>query len=111
MHPLHEHPVYANFQSFAFDYYVYQFVGGLHLSDYIMNQMAVVGIDLYDEKTIYFEQTNESWISQRALELTYTAWDLEPFANDCGYDGPLPMGRGAASCCVPSLMPPFFISI
>ena len=22
------------------------------------------------------------------LELTYTAWDLEPFAKDCGYDGP-----------------------
>jgi hypothetical protein len=24
----------------------------------------------------------------RILELTYTAWDLAPFANDCGYDGP-----------------------
>jgi hypothetical protein len=24
----------------------------------------------------------------RILELTYTAWDLEPFAKDCGYDGP-----------------------
>jgi hypothetical protein len=22
------------------------------------------------------------------MELTYTAWDLEPFARDCGYDGP-----------------------
>ena len=21
-------------------------------------------------------------------ELTYTAWDLQPFARDCGYDGP-----------------------
>lgn len=28
------------------------------------------------------------WIVLRALELTYTAWDLEPFARDCGYDGP-----------------------
>ncbi|MBI3089596.1 MAG: hypothetical protein HYY96_02930 [Candidatus Tectomicrobia bacterium] len=24
----------------------------------------------------------------RVLELTYTAWDLAPFAKDCGYDGP-----------------------
>jgi hypothetical protein len=24
----------------------------------------------------------------RTLELIYTAWDLEPFAKDCGYDGP-----------------------
>ncbi|MFI5387224.1 MAG: hypothetical protein ACHQ50_14025 [Fimbriimonadales bacterium] len=22
------------------------------------------------------------------LELTYTAWDIAPFARDCGYDGP-----------------------
>ncbi len=28
------------------------------------------------------------WILPRALELTYTAWDLEAFARECGYDGP-----------------------
>ncbi len=28
------------------------------------------------------------WIFPRTLELTYTAWDLETFAKDCGYDGP-----------------------
>ena len=28
------------------------------------------------------------WIFPRALELTYTAWDLEPFAKDCGYAAP-----------------------
>ena len=28
------------------------------------------------------------WITPRVLELTYTAWDLEPFARDLGYDGP-----------------------
>ena len=25
---------------------------------------------------------------RRVLELTYTAWDLEPFAEDCGWSGP-----------------------
>ena len=29
-----------------------------------------------------------SWIITKILELTYTARDLEPFAKDCGYDGP-----------------------
>ena len=29
-----------------------------------------------------------NWILLRALELTYTAWDLEPFARKCGYNGP-----------------------
>ena len=28
------------------------------------------------------------WLAPRVLELTYTAWDLEPFARDVGYDGP-----------------------
>jgi hypothetical protein len=28
------------------------------------------------------------WIICRALELTYTAWDLQQFAQDCGYAGP-----------------------
>ena len=29
-----------------------------------------------------------SWLLPRILELTYTAWDLSPFAQDCGYEGP-----------------------
>ena len=28
------------------------------------------------------------WILPRSVELTYTAWDPEPFAKDGGYDGP-----------------------
>jgi hypothetical protein len=32
--------------------------------------------------------TFSGWSLPRVLELTYTAWDLEPFAKDCGFDGP-----------------------
>ena len=28
------------------------------------------------------------WLLPRVLELTYTTWDLEPFASDCGWTGP-----------------------
>jgi hypothetical protein len=28
------------------------------------------------------------WMALRVLELTYTAWDLEPFARDVGFEGP-----------------------
>jgi hypothetical protein len=28
------------------------------------------------------------WLLPRVVELTYTAWDLEPFGVDCGYAGP-----------------------
>lgn len=31
---------------------------------------------------------NNEFFLNRVLELTYTAWDLEQFALDCGYDGP-----------------------
>jgi len=30
----------------------------------------------------------KGWILLRVLELTYTAWDLEAFAQDCGWNGP-----------------------
>ena len=33
-------------------------------------------------------QTLHDWLLPRAIELTYTAWDLEPFAQDCGWPSP-----------------------
>lgn len=27
------------------------------------------------------------WVQKHGLELSYTAWDLRPFAADCGYEG------------------------
>ena len=35
-----------------------------------------------------FKTILSEWLLPRVLELTYTAWDLSPFAQDCGYDGP-----------------------
>lgn len=32
--------------------------------------------------------TIADFVLPRVLELTYTAWDLKPFAEDLGYDGP-----------------------
>jgi hypothetical protein len=29
-----------------------------------------------------------AWLLPRVVELTYTAWDLQPFAADCGFAGP-----------------------
>ena len=35
-------------------------------------------------------------MAQRVLELTYTAWDLEPFARNLAYHGPaVLLGLGA----------------
>lgn len=29
----------------------------------------------------------EAWLLPRVPELAYTAWDLAPFAPECGHDG------------------------
>ena len=86
--PLENAALSANFGSFVFDFYVRQFLGGLHLSDYIMYQMPVLPRSTYLELTTWDQASLLSWCGSRVLELSYTAWDLEPFALDCGYDGP-----------------------
>ena len=79
----------GNFGSFSFDYYVRQFVGGLHLSDYIMHQMPVLPPSAYSKPCAWAgNQYMTDWLLPRVLELTYTAWDLEAFAEDCGWSGP-----------------------
>ena len=75
--------------SFPFDYCARQLMGGIHLSDYIIRQLPVIPPDAYLKNCVWAQSEQLSdWVSSRITELTYTAWDLEPFAKDCGYDGP-----------------------
>ncbi|MBU0966249.1 MAG: N-6 DNA methylase [Proteobacteria bacterium] len=77
----------ANFNSFCFDYTARQKVAGLHLYGHYLNQLPVIGIPIFNGSCRWSEVINcfALWISPRVLELTYTAWDLEPFAQDCGW--------------------------
>ncbi len=80
----YRHPVwylYANINSFCFDFCVRQKVGGVNLNFFLVNQFPV-------SKPSSYECDTHSFIRDNILELTFTAWDLEPFALDCGYDGP-----------------------
>ncbi|MHC5853952.1 hypothetical protein [Nostoc sp.] len=45
-----------------------------------MRQLPVIPPEGYTPEDIKF-------ISDRVLELVYTAWDMQPFAKDIGYDG------------------------
>lgn len=71
----------ANLNSFVFDYVSRQSVAATHFSDYVMKQLAVLPPSSYDAELAAF-------ITPHILELTYTAWDLQPFAQDVGYNGP-----------------------
>jgi hypothetical protein len=66
--------------SLIFDFVVRQKVGGVHLGIFIMKQLPVLPPDRYSEEDI-------NYISSRVLELTYTSWEMKPFAEDMGYEG------------------------
>jgi hypothetical protein len=79
----------ANLSSFALDYASRQKVGGLSLTYFIMKQLPVLSPTVFAATTSWDGAvTRRDWMLPRVLELTYTAWDLEPFARDCGDDGP-----------------------
>jgi hypothetical protein len=75
--------------SFVFDYVVRQKLGGTHLKYFLMRQLPVLPPDQFTTTCKWDSRFSlGNWILPRILELTYTAWDLQPFAKDCGYDGP-----------------------
>ena len=53
----------------------------MSLSYFILKQLPILLPESYEPVHLQF-------ILPRVLELTYTAWDLQPFAKSCGYDGP-----------------------
>ncbi|MEH2448426.1 MAG: hypothetical protein V7K18_22420 [Nostoc sp.] len=70
----------ANFNSLVLDFIARQKIGGTHLTFTTFRQLPVLPPELYTAEDIKF-------ISARVLELVYTAWDMQPFAKDMGYDG------------------------
>jgi hypothetical protein len=81
--------LYANLASFALDYVARQKMAGTHLTYGYVTQWPVLPPRTYDEHPAWdVEHPVYSWIESRILELTYTAYDIEPFAADLGDEGP-----------------------
>ncbi|MBA2286378.1 MAG: N-6 DNA methylase, partial [Ktedonobacteraceae bacterium] len=79
----------ASISSFVFDYVARQKLGGTHMTFFILKQLPVLAPSIYQETCKWDgEFILGDWILPRALELTYTAWNLEAFARDYGYNGP-----------------------
>ena len=79
--------VLANLNSLPLDWTARLSVGGINMNFYIVKQLPVLPPEVYVETAL----TGDTWVEMivpRALELTYTAWDLQPFAQDLGYEGP-----------------------
>ncbi len=82
--------LYANFCAFVLDFAVRQKMGGLHLNFFILKQLPVLPPSTFGSRCLWTAGAEElrAWVSPRTLELTFTAWDLEPLAQECGWSGP-----------------------
>ena len=80
----------ASLNSFAVDYVARQKMGGPNMTVGIISQLPNLLPDAYSQQCSWSGnmQTLRDWLLPRTLELTYTAWDLEAFAQDCGLSGP-----------------------
>jgi len=81
-HPPRLHTAFlANTNTLVFDYLARQKVGGSHLTYFILDQLPVLAPEAYTEDLL-------AMIVPRVLELTFTSYDMAPFACDLGYGGP-----------------------
>ena len=80
----------ANVNTFSFDYCCRQKVSGTHVNIWIFKQLPAIPPERYVNHCPWLGTSSlfHHWFLPRVLELTYTAWDVEPFARDCGFDGP-----------------------
>jgi hypothetical protein len=80
----------GNLNSYVFDFVARQKVAGLHLRGHYLAQLPIIDVPAYAEPCKWAANSVvlSAWLQARVLELTYAAWDLEPFAKDCGFKGP-----------------------
>ena len=83
--------------SCAFDYCARQKLSGSNVNIWIFKQLPIPPPATYAQRCPWaIDPKSEipnapslrDWLLPRVLELTYTAWDLEAFASDCGWSGP-----------------------
>lgn len=83
------HLLAAVFSSFVFDYVLRQKSAATSVTYFIVKQLPAPLPERFNEQAPWEPGTPLSeWIERRVLELTYTSWDMEPFARDLGDDGP-----------------------
>ena len=79
----------ALLSSFVCDFAARFKVGGTHLNFFIADQLPALPPEVFDQPAPWSsEETIREWLLPRVLELTFTAWELEPFAGEYGWDGP-----------------------
>lgn len=75
----------ANMNSIIFDYAARQKIHGQTLNWYMVEQLPVIAVSAYTRP--FGPKTALDIVKDHVLRLTYTAWDMQSFARDMGYDG------------------------
>jgi hypothetical protein len=75
----------GSFGSFVFDYCTRQKLGGTALKYFVIKQLPALPPPAFSQRVPWASGPLSSWLQERVLELTYTAHDLKPFAEDCGF--------------------------
>ncbi len=75
----------ASLNSVCVDFVARQKAQGTHLNWYIVEQLPVIAPADYDHR--FGDKTARDLVRDHVLRLTYTAFDMVPFARDLGYDG------------------------
>jgi hypothetical protein len=79
----------ANLNSFTFNYLIKLRQAGFNLNKGVYECIPVVcSADSLSRLSLDSGDLGRVWISSRVLGLCYTAWDLQAFAQDCGWPGP-----------------------
>ena len=79
--------VAAGLNSIVLDFAARTAVGGTDLSFFIIKQLPLLPPEAFLEE-LRPGMTYADFVMPRVLELTYTSYELESFAQDLGYEGP-----------------------
>ena len=77
--------IVALLNSFVVDFAARSAVGGTDLSYFIIRQLPILPPERFQDETGWGCKYVE-FMLPRVLELTYTSWDLRPFAENLGLD-------------------------
>jgi len=88
------HALLANLDSFILDDAARQKLGGTCLEYHVIKQLPALPPATYEAEAPWSRGTPlRDCVKGLVLELTHTAWDLEPWAKNLGWDG-LPFNWG-----------------
>ncbi len=75
----------ANLNALTLDYVARRKAQGAHMNWYIAEQLPLIDPDDFDRR--FGDVSARELVRDHVLRLTYTAYDLTPFARDLGYEG------------------------